>query len=667
MKKNISSNNSVLLFFVLLSVLGYIVSGHSYSDGSDADRTNDIIDQIIAKNYLNFARHVDTLKSSGELPESSFEDYKEKSVLADGHLPGYDCQHDHVIGTRKIGSPKLTRQHHDYMANKPKSIDELNQEAQANVGPIRINFDTTYLYNSKDPRVCYKIGQKIKFGTGTAGDCRTVNNPNCLYTCESEEVFSNALANLIEVVILPTIRDVFAALLSVQRVSGNLVFTKTYEDDQCDNFYPIPQEYFSKGVANTDMLMFITARPTYSTSTIATALACIFPIYADNFYGRPTAAGINFNPLYFKPLLSNPNQFLFKEYIRVGIHEATHALGFSRTFYDSFVDSTGNRYSYTPSYNFVDSAPVYGGSVSVTRAGIRTPNVVNFIKDHYNCASLKHQLLEDAGGAGTAGSHWEKRTVGEEYMIGYVQPVFPITGLTLALLKDSGWYTINNTYAEPLMWGRKLGCDWFAGCTPTSWSAQGYFASELTDSCTPTRVGKGTIRVYAYTGNLPEPYRHFSNATIGGADPAADYCPFADVTPRFRKNAYCVDEANQNIANNAVGEYYGTASRCFEYTSLGSPGQACWKYQCTADKVLQILVKSTWVTCNTPGQTSQVEGITVRCPKDFYICDFDVIPIPGLGNETILIPDYSSVNSGFLITHSVVFLIFTTILSLLVI
>ncbi|KAF2077812.1 hypothetical protein CYY_000857 [Polysphondylium violaceum] len=616
--------NKVIIALFLVSLI-YCVSSTS--------NTNNIIDNIIERNYLSFTKHVDNLKASGELMSNADVDHQ-NSVLVNGHLPSYNCQHDHIIKSKKIVTPPQPQQ-----TNSSRSRESLAQEVQQTqaVGSIRINFDTTFLYNKVDTRACYQANQQIVFGKGGA-DCRTSPGTNCVYTCNANDILNNSLANLIENVILPTIREVFSTLLSVNRVDGVLKLTDTYSDRECDDYYRIPDSYFTTGIANTDMLMFITARPTPSTSTIAYALACVFPIYSTNFYGRPVAAGINFNPLYFIPLLNNPNQFLFKEYIRVGIHEATHAFGFSKTFYDSFLDSnTGQKYTYTPSYSFTDSAPTPSGSVSVTRSGIRTPKVVSFVKDHYNCATLQHQLLEDAGGQGTAGSHWEKRTVGEEYMLGYVQPVFPITGLTLSFLEDSGWYDIDFSYAEPLMWGKKLGCNWFAGCTASSWSDTGYFASAQTESCTPTRVGKGTTRLFSYNSNLPAQYQHFSDPRIGGADMAADYCPFSDVTPNT-KNAYCVDKGAQANAVTSIFEYYGSDSRCFEYVESSVVKQACWKYQCNANKQLQIQVNDTWITCATPGQISVAQGISVQCPSNFYICDVVSKPIPGLKNETLTIP-----------------------------
>lgn len=43
------------------------------------------------------------------------------------------------------------------------------------------------------------------------------------------------------------------------------------------------------------------------------------------------------------------------------------------------------------------------------RAVVTTPNVVTSINQHFNCSRLYGAELEDDGGRGTAGSHWEQR------------------------------------------------------------------------------------------------------------------------------------------------------------------------------------------------------------------------------------------------------------------
>jgi hypothetical protein len=64
--------------------------------------------------------------------------------------------------------------------------------------------------------------------------------------------------------------------------------------------------------------------------------------------------------------------------------------------------------------------------------------------------------IEDGGGSGTAGSHPEKRVFQNEYMSGSVTP-FPIfSNITLSVFADSGWYEIDYTYAQSLVWGRGM-------------------------------------------------------------------------------------------------------------------------------------------------------------------------------------------------------------------
>lgn len=68
---------------------------------------------------------------------------------------------------------------------------------------------------------------------------------------------------------------------------------------------------------------------------------------------------------------------------------------------------------------------------------VTSPKVVAFARQHFNCSTLEGVELEDFGGGGTAGSHWEQRVVGNELMAGYVNPSMPISGLTMSLLEGS--------------------------------------------------------------------------------------------------------------------------------------------------------------------------------------------------------------------------------------
>ena len=49
---------------------------------------------------------------------------------------------------------------------------------------------------------------------------------------------------------------------------------------------------------------------------------------------------------------------------------------------------------------------------------LKTPQVVKWGRAHFGCESLAGVELEDDGGPGTAGSHWEKRHLMNEFMAG---------------------------------------------------------------------------------------------------------------------------------------------------------------------------------------------------------------------------------------------------------
>ena len=75
----------------------------------------------------------------------------------------------------------------------------------------------------------------------------------------------------------------------------------------------------------------------------------------------------------------------------------------------------------------------------VTR--IVTPKVTSWLLTHLNCPASSWPAaggeIEDYGGSGTAGSHWEKRIAINELMQGVSEPVMYRSGLTLSLFEDS--------------------------------------------------------------------------------------------------------------------------------------------------------------------------------------------------------------------------------------
>ena len=64
--------------------------------------------------------------------------------------------------------------------------------------------------------------------------------------------------------------------------------------------------------------------------------------------------------------------------------------------------------------------------------------------------------LENDGGSGTAGSHWERSVIYNEYMVGIVPRYDGIfSEFTYNLFLDTGWYhDLNKDFVESITWGK---------------------------------------------------------------------------------------------------------------------------------------------------------------------------------------------------------------------
>ncbi|KYQ91861.1 peptidase M8 [Tieghemostelium lacteum] len=619
-----------------------------------------LIRDLERNNFMKFDKNGNMVSKNGDLVETK-----------PFHLPSYQCQHDKIIENKKLAHGTNSLKNKMSMTKSKKIgrwtptdtntvIDVTVDDVKASVPvPIRIQFNTTYITAQNDLYACYRVGDKVSVGdTGGTRSCGVSSDKACLHTCTDQDIQSTALQNLIAENIVSTIQDILTDKIMVRHPISPIVFNRELTETQfngvCDYGIDIPDSYFDQGVQNADIVVWVTSRPTAENSTIAYAFACNFP-WDENILGRPVGATINFNPIYFNSFIGQENGFTFNEFIRVGIHEMTHALGFSSTFYPSYIDiNTGEPYEKGAYSEFIykDTTP-NGDNYQQKRSGIITPGVVDFVREHYQCSSATHSELENYGGAGTAGSHWEKRTVGEEYMLGYVSPIAPITNLTLSLLQDTGWYVVDANNADPLVWGKSLGCQWLGNCKPTTWNYQGYFCQvNGAYACSATRTSKGKCNIITIREYVPPGYQHFTDDHKIGEDLAADGCPFYDFDQNDARTMYCQDTSNQvKSANSAIGETFCDNCRCFEYQdSDNSVGQSCWEQRCNGS-ALQLNIKGSWVTC-PDSTTVQANNVTVICPIGYTICG-------GSPATIVLASDAISTTSSLLL------LVMTSILYLL--
>ena len=142
----------------------------------------------------------------------------------------------------------------------------------------------------------------------------------------------------------------------------------------------MPEAYRTAGVADADIVVFLTARPIASYGAAGDTIAYAGHCEADQ-HGRPISAHFNWSPR----TLSPPSDEWLEGYLlRVALHELTHALVFTPELINYFPSPQSDGQSY-----------VYGGGLRYLpapagmRAHIATPKVSLAVQKHFACASLR--------------------------------------------------------------------------------------------------------------------------------------------------------------------------------------------------------------------------------------------------------------------------------------
>ncbi len=420
-------------------------------------------------------------------------------------------------------------------------------------------------------------------------------------------------------VVLPTLAQTFGSWLQTRRINDQVSVSGTCGTQ---GGVPIPSDMNGKFDGYSyDTLMFATLRPTY-TGVLGFAGYC----RTEAAYGRPIMGHLNLSPRIFASV-GTPN-FWGTIY-----HEVTHALGISSSLYSKYVDENGQLRSNAfqqKTRTFVDST---GTQRSVSYTELTTPALVQKAKEYFNCNQITGVPMEEGGGSGTAGSHFEKLYFYNELMSGSVSFSNPIDGFsnefTLALLQDSGWYTINTQQVIPAVWGKGLGCN-FLGVRCENWNTgnTGYFCTDSSlRLCTFNYRGKGSCQIQTYTSNLGY-YEHIpGKPTVGGRDSLIDYCPIV------LRSTNCQLESSAPSSAAIWGETYSTNSGCFDSNVIDNgyvrdaQSSRCLSYTCE-NGILHINIKHktgvTTVDCPADESVLKVEpsipGFSgyVTCPKHGY-------------------------------------------------
>ena len=289
---------------------------------------------------------------------------------------------------------------------------------------IQVEFDFSQAYN--DQNSCQKVGQLVTWDTVTNYSCTEAD----LMTDEKKVALEKTIENLSNYV---------NRLLKVKHYDISLTKYKT------DYTYIEPP--VQKSAA--DLYVTILIRP-YGSTVIATA----FQIQRSYITGRNVQSFIVFDPKYIPTAAEDENSDE-RRFFLTTFHELMHALDLIASSIYFWTDKVNGKFAYVPTLEFTRS-----NYKSKTFYQICTPMAKRVISRRLGITKDADGNdicieIEDMGPSITAKSHTKATLFRQDVMAGIISADSAISEITLALLDDMGWYTVNWSMAQPMTWGAK--------------------------------------------------------------------------------------------------------------------------------------------------------------------------------------------------------------------
>nr|XP_012608065.1 uncharacterized protein LOC105864643 isoform X2 [Microcebus murinus] len=357
------------------------------------------------------------------------------------------------------------------------------------------------------------------------------------------------------------------------------------------------------GVQNTDFLLYMqvahTSKCHQEPSIIAYAACCQL-----DSEDRPLAGTI----IYCARHLTSPS-LSHSDIVMATLHELLHVLGFSGPLFKIWRDCpSGFKVRENCSTRQQVTRRDKWGQLLLT-----TPAVSHSLAKHLGVlgVSLGVPLEEE----GPLSSHWEARLLQGSLMTATFDGAqhTRLDPITLAAFEDSGWYQVNHSAADELLWGQGSGLEF-----------------GLVTTC-----GTGSSDFFCTGSGLGCHYLHLDKGSCS-SDPMLEGCrmykPLANGSECWKKeNGFPAGVVNPH------GEIYHPQSRCF-LANLTSqllpvddtrhPSQIphlkeveftgrCYLHQCTERGAYKVQVEgSPWVPC-LPGKAIQIPGYHghLFCPR----------------------------------------------------
>ncbi|XRB14005.1 leishmanolysin-like peptidase [Pseudoscourfieldia marina] len=356
------------------------------------------------------------------------------------------------------------------------------------------------------------------------------------------------------------------------------------------------------GAPDADYVLYVTSERVPACKgggTIASGGFCTL----DDEDERPIAGNCNYCP----DGLDATSEKAYGEAVDATVHEILHGLVMHQNLFKRFRLDDGHKRTLGEVVGTLTDV-----QTNVTYDYIKTPAVRDAVRAHFACPTLPGVLLEDQGGEGTAGAHWEMTWVHDEIMAGTTSKLerAAFSNITLALLHDSGWFLSNFDHGAFLEYGFHTGCDFLNLSHPVNFCTAESNRARLTEFC-PADVEPGSatcVNRNSFVGFCSSPGdTRFKNGLLENS--CRTRTPY--------KNKDCHDAAMGSLTSTSFGELHSVTSACLgdgskdweivsgsTYVTRRPTGVGCYDVKCSESGELHVCLRGKCVQCPEGGYVS---------------------------------------------------------------
>lgn len=181
-----------------------------------------------------------------------------------------------------------------------------------------------------------------------------------------------------------------------------------------------------------------------------TTFASAAPQDFDSPSGRPISGIFNLNLNQISPSISNA-----LAHYGTFVHEFYHILVLNSQLYESFINAQGTKIGLA---NVMETYTDSRGKQR-TKYVLANSKSIQYARELLNDPNLNELLFEEGGGDGSAGSHWEYDFWPNDFMSATDTMPSLLSKLSLGMAEDSGWFQVDYSYSENLVYGKNAGAN----------------------------------------------------------------------------------------------------------------------------------------------------------------------------------------------------------------